>query len=67
MQLILSDYIDAGICLVYLDDLIIMGDAPDELQANIRLILARLDKYQLRIAIYRYKSEARFHPKFFLE
>ena len=51
MQLVLSEYIDAGICLVYLDDLIIMGDNADELQNNIRLILARLDKYQLRIAI----------------
>jgi hypothetical protein len=51
MQTIFSDYIAAGICLIYLDDLIIMSNSPEELQDNIRLILARLDKYQLRISI----------------
>jgi hypothetical protein len=51
MQTIFGDYLKLGICLIYLDDLIIMGDTPDELQANIRLILARLDEYDLRIAI----------------
>jgi hypothetical protein len=51
MQTIFGDYIAAGICLIYLDDLIIMGDTDEELQENIRLILARLDKYDLRIAI----------------
>jgi hypothetical protein len=51
MQTIFGDYIKAGICLIYLDDLIIMSNSPEELQENIRLILARLDKYQLRISI----------------
>jgi len=39
------------ICLIYIDDLIILGNTPEELNANIRLVLARLDKYNLRIAI----------------
>ena len=51
MQMLLSEYIDAGACLVYIDDLIIMGDSPEELQANIKLVLARLDKYDMRISI----------------
>ncbi len=51
MQTIFSDLIAAGACLIYLDDLIIMGDTPEELKANIRLVLARLDKYDLRISI----------------
>ncbi len=51
MQTIFSDYIRKGICLIYLDDLIIMSNSPEELQENIRLILARLDKYNLRISI----------------
>jgi len=36
-----------------LDDLIIMGDTKEELEQNIRLILARLDKYELKIAIHK--------------
>ena len=51
MQTIFSDLITAKLCLIYLDDLVIMGDTPEELHANIRLVLARLDKYDLRIAI----------------
>jgi hypothetical protein len=53
MQLIFGDYIKLGICLIYLDDLIIMGDTKEELEQNIRLILARLDKYELKIAIHK--------------
>ncbi len=50
MTSILGDYVTTK-CLVYLDDLIIMGDTPEELKENIRLILARLDKFDLRINI----------------
>lgn len=50
MCTVLGDYVST-LCLVYLDDLIIMGDTPEELQQNIRLILARLDQYDLRINI----------------
>ncbi len=50
MQLVLGDYIGT-ICLVYIDDLIILANNPDELNANIRSILERLDKYNFRIAI----------------
>jgi hypothetical protein len=50
MQTILGSYIGT-ICLCYIDDLIIMADSAEELQANIRLILARLDQFNLRIAI----------------
>ncbi len=39
------------ICLLYIDDLIIFGDSPEELNDNIRKILERLDKYHFRIAI----------------
>jgi hypothetical protein len=51
MQTIFSELIAAGICLIYLDDLIIMGNTAAELEANIRLVLERLAKYDLRISI----------------
>jgi hypothetical protein len=50
MQTVLGDYVGT-ICFVYIDDLIIMADSPDELRANIRKILARLDHFNLRISI----------------
>ena len=50
MQLVLGDYVGT-ICLIYIDDLIILADSPEELNANIRLILERLNKYNFRIAI----------------
>jgi hypothetical protein len=51
MQTIFSDLIAAGVCLIYLDDLIIMGNTAAELETNIRLVLERLAKYDLRISI----------------
>jgi hypothetical protein len=51
MQTIFGDLIAKGICLIYLDDLIIMGDTAEELEVNIRLVLERLNKYDLRISI----------------
>jgi hypothetical protein len=51
MQTIFSELIAAGVCLIYLDDLIIMGNTAEELKANIRLVLERLAKYDLRISI----------------
>jgi hypothetical protein len=50
MTTLFGDYIGT-ICLIYLDDLIIMGDTEEELNKNIALVLARLDKYDLRINI----------------
>ncbi len=50
MSAVLGDYV-SSICLLYIDDLIIFGDTPDELNANIRKILARLNAYHLRISI----------------
>jgi hypothetical protein len=50
MSAVLGDYVST-ICLLYIDDLIIFGDTPDELNANIRKILERLNKYHLRISI----------------
>jgi hypothetical protein len=50
MSTVLGDYV-SSICLLYIDDLIIFGDTPEELNANIRKILARLNKYHLRISI----------------
>ena len=50
MQTVLQGLVGT-ICLVYIDDLIILGNTPDELNANIRAVLARLDQYDLRIAI----------------
>lgn len=50
MQTILGSYIGT-ICLCYIDDIIIMADSADELHENIRLILARLDAFNLRIAM----------------
>jgi hypothetical protein len=50
MTAVLGDYV-SSICLLYIDDLIIFGDTPEELNANIRKILARLNKYHLRISI----------------
>jgi hypothetical protein len=50
MQLILGSYIST-ICLCYIDDIIIFADTAEELETNIRLILERLDKFNLRIAM----------------
>jgi hypothetical protein len=50
MTTVIGDYM-SSICLLYIDDLIIFGDSPDELNANIRKILARLNAYNLRISI----------------
>lgn len=50
MSTILGDYIST-ICLLYIDDLIIFGNTPTELNTNIRKILERLNKYHLRISI----------------
>jgi hypothetical protein len=50
MTTVLGDYV-SSICLLYIDDLIIFGDTPEELNANIRKILARLNQFHLRISI----------------
>lgn len=50
MATILGDYVNS-ICLLYIDDLIIFADTKEELQTNIRKILARLNQYHLRISI----------------
>lgn len=50
MSSVLGDYIST-ICLLYIDDLIIFGDTPEDLNANIRKILTRLNKFHLRISI----------------
>ena len=50
MSTVLGNYIST-ICLLYIDDLIIFGNTPEELNTNIRKILARLDSYHLRINI----------------
>jgi hypothetical protein len=50
MTTVLGDYVST-ICLLYIDDLIIFGDTPEELNANIRKILARLNQFHLRISI----------------
>jgi hypothetical protein len=50
MTTVLGDYIDT-ICLLYIDDLVILADSPEELQENIRKILARLDAFNFRISI----------------
>lgn len=50
MSTVLADYVST-ICLLYIDDLIIFGDTPEDLNANIRKILARLNAYHLRINV----------------
>ena len=50
MSTVLGDYINT-ICLLYIDDLIILADSPEELQANIRKILERLNTFNLKISI----------------
>jgi hypothetical protein len=50
MSAVLGEHVST-ICLLYIDDLIIFGDTPEELNANIRKILARLNSYHLRINI----------------
>jgi hypothetical protein len=50
MCAVLGDYISA-ICLLYIDDRIIFGNTPAELNANIHKVLARLNHYHLRISI----------------
>jgi hypothetical protein len=50
MSKVLDDYVGT-ICLVYIDDLIIMANSKEELHENIRKILARLAHSNFRISI----------------
>ena len=50
METVLLDYVGT-ICLLYIDDLIILADSPEELNENIRKILARLAQFNFRISI----------------
>jgi hypothetical protein len=47
---VLGNYVNT-ICLIYIDDLIIMADTPEQLKDNIRKVLARLDHFNFRISI----------------
>ncbi len=47
MCTVLGDYV-GSICLIYIDDLIIFGNTPEECNANIRNILSRLDSLNFR-------------------
>jgi hypothetical protein len=51
MQTILGSYIGT-ICLCYIDDLFIMADSAEELNQNIRLVLARLDQFNLLTKLF---------------
>jgi hypothetical protein len=50
MTTVLGDFVGT-ICLIYIDDLIILANSPEELNDNIRKILARLDSFNFRISI----------------
>jgi hypothetical protein len=50
MSTVLGDYV-GSICLLYIDDLIIMANSTEELHENTRKILSRLAHFNFRISI----------------
>jgi hypothetical protein len=49
MDKILEDLISAGMCVIYLDDVIIVGKSLDEAFANYMTVVNRLSKYNLKL------------------
>ncbi len=56
MSVVLGDYI-GSICHLYIDDLIIWGETPEECNANIRKILTRLNTFNFRISMKKCQLE----------